>query len=77
MQNVKLLRDKFEFPKDFRPEDYFDKNIGIWLKDKQKYKVELLISKEIGTFALEHTLNENQEIRQDEDGSVFLSFESN
>lgn len=42
----------------------------------QKYKVELMISKEIGTFALERSWNSNQVIKQNEDGSVYVSFET-
>ena len=41
-----------------------------------QYKVELLISKEIGTFALERSWNSNQVIKQNEDGSVYVSFET-
>jgi predicted DNA-binding transcriptional regulator YafY len=36
--------------------------------------VELLISGEIGTFALERQWHETQEVRQQEDGSVYVKF---
>lgn len=35
-----------------------------------------MISKEIGTFALERSWNSNQIIKQNEDGSVYVSFET-
>lgn len=76
MKNVKDTNQKFEIPADFSPDKYFDKEIGVWLSATTKYKVELLISKEIGTFALERSWNSNQVIKQNEDGSVYVSFET-
>ena len=76
MKNVKDTDQKFEVPADFSPDKYFDKEIGVWLSATTKYKVELLISKEIGTFALERSWNSNQVIKQNEDGSVYVSFET-
>ena len=76
MKNVRDTNQKFEVPADFSPDKFFDKEIGIWLSATTKYKVELLISKEIGTFALERSWNSNQIIKQNEDGSVYVSFET-
>ena len=76
MKNVKDTDQKFEVPADFSPDKYFDKEIGVWLSATTKYKIELLISKEIGTFALERSWNSNQVIKQNEDGSVYVSFET-
>ena len=76
MQNVTESKEKFDIPKDFNPDKYFDKEIGIWLSATKKYTVELLISAEIGTFALERSWNKNQKIEQREDGSVWVSFET-
>lgn len=76
MKNVKDTNQKFEIPADFSPDKYFDKEIGVWLSATTKYKVELLISKEIGTFALERSWNSNQVIKQNDDGSVYVSFET-
>ena len=76
MQNVTESKEKFDIPEDFNPDKYFDKEIGIWLSATKKYTVELLISAEIGTFALERSWNKNQRIEQREDGSVWVSFET-
>lgn len=76
MKNVKDTNQKFKVPADFSPDKYFDKEIGVWLSATTKYKVELLISKEIVTFALERSWNSNQIIKQNEDGSVYVSFET-
>mgnify|MGYP006313247981 FL=1 len=76
MQNVTESKEKFDIPDDFNPDKYFDKEIGIWLSATKKYTVELLISAEIGTFALERSWNKNQKVEQREDGSVWVSFET-
>ena len=76
MQNVTESQEEFDIPEDFNPDKYFDKEIGIWLSATKKYTVELLISAEIGTFALERSWNKNQKIEQREDGSVWVSFET-
>ena len=76
MQNVTDSKEKFDIPEDFDPDKYFDKEIGIWLSATKKYTVELLISAEIGTFALERSWNKNQKIEQRDDGSVWVSFET-
>ena len=76
MHNVTESKEEFDIPEDFNPDKYFDKEIGIWLSATKKYTVELLISAEIGTFALERSWNKNQKIEQHEDGSVWVSFET-
>ena len=76
MKDVVETKETFDFPSNFVPEKYFDKEIGIWLSATQKYTVELLISAEIGTFALERSWNKNQKIEQRDDGSVWVSFET-
>ena len=76
MKDVLELQEMFEIPCGFNPANHFDKEIGIWLSATQKYTVELLISAEIGTFALERSWNKNQKIEQREDGSVWISFET-
>lgn len=68
--------DRFKIPADFKPESYFDKELGVWLSAKQKYNVELLIDKEIGTFALERKMHSDQKITENPDGSVFVQFET-
>ena len=76
MDNVQLTKDCFEVPKDFDAKDYIDKTMGVWLSAKTNYKVRLLFSAEIGTFAEEHIWHENQTVKQNEDGSVEVSFET-
>lgn len=74
MKNVSITNDSFEIPETFKPEDYFDKEVGIWLSSKKSYDVELLISKDIGTFALDKQWHSNQIVKQNDDGSVYVKF---
>ena len=76
MKDVRITKDSFKIPDTFKPEDYFDKEIGVWLSARQKHTVELLISKEIGTFAIDRTWHSNQQLKQNKDGSVRVSFET-
>lgn len=74
MKNVRETAEHFKIPADFKAENYFDKEVGIWLSSKKEYKVELLISPEIGTFALTKIWHSNQEVTENEDGSVLVKF---
>ena len=76
MKNTIETKESFEIPAGFSADKYFDKEIGVWLTTRKKLTVELLISPEIGTFALERNWNANQKIEQREDGSVWVSFET-
>lgn len=76
IKNAEETNERFKVPDDFKPEDYFDKELGIWLSAKQNYKVELLINKEIGTFALERKLHSDQKITEKPDGSILVEFET-
>lgn len=76
IKNATQTKDKFKIPEDFKPENYFDKELGIWLSAKQKFSVELLIDKEIGTFALERKMHSDQKLTENPDGSVLVQFET-
>ena len=66
-----------KIPANLDAKKYFDPTFGVWNNDEKPKKIELLFSHEIGTYIAERTWNETQEIRENDDGSVYLSFESN
>lgn len=76
MKNMQETNEHFKIPADFKPENYFDKEVGIWLSSKKEYNVELLISPEIGTFALNKIWHSNQEVVENQDGSVSVKFKT-
>lgn len=76
MIDVALLSEFTPDP-DYDKKVHIDPNFGIWNNDLPTVKIELLFDKSINTYILERTWHKNQECHQNEDGSVYLSFESN
>lgn len=76
MKNVRLTKQKFAIPKDFKPSDYFDAEMGVWLSDKTPLEVELLFSVEIGTYAKNRIWHSEQVVEERADGSVYVKFKT-
>ena len=76
MKNIIIL-DEFVPDPDYKTKVNIDPNFGIWNNNTTYKKIELLFDKSINTFILERTWHKKQECRQNKDGSVYLSFESN
>lgn len=74
MKNLALMEQRFSVPKDFKPSDYFDAEMGVWLSNATPMTVELLIDREIGTFALNHVWRSEQLVEERADGSVYVKF---
>lgn len=76
MKDISLLSEFTPDP-DYQQKVHIDPNFGIWSNEFPYQKIELLFDKSINTYILERTWHKNQECHQNEDGSVYLSFESN
>lgn len=76
MKNPLITNKKFTVPKDFKPSDYFDSEMGVWLSDKNPFTVELLFSKEIATYALNRVWHSEQVVEERNDGSVYVKFQT-
>ena len=50
--------------------------MGAWGAGTQKYKVEIEFVKGMKTFVMERTWHKGQVIKENKDGSVYLSFET-
>jgi predicted DNA-binding transcriptional regulator YafY len=74
VKNVIFNKKHFDIPKDFKPENYFDKDMGVFASAKTAYTVELLIADEIGTYAIERQWHDTQKVEQRKDGSVYVKF---
>ncbi len=72
-----VFRDEFTPDPDYETKVHIDPNFGIWNNEAPDQKIELLFDRSINTYILERTWHKNQECHQNEDGSVYLSFESN
>ncbi len=77
MKDVFCTNSYFTIPEDFCPETYFDPSFGVWNTNNKPEKIELLFDASINTLILERTWHESQELHQNEDGSVQLTFTSN
>ena len=51
--------------------------MGAWGNSGEKFKVEIEFVKGLKTFVMERTWHKGQTLRENKDGSVYLSFETN
>ena len=76
MKGAELTQERFSVPAAFHAEDYFDAELGVWLSDKTPFTVELLVDKEIGTYALNRVWHSGQTVEERDDGSVYVRFQT-
>lgn len=74
IQNAALTKKHFTIPPTFNPNDYFDKEMGVWASSREPVTVELLFDKEIRTFAIDRQWHSGQTVEQRKDGSVYVKF---
>ena len=77
IRNCKITKDKFKIPKDFKLSDHIDVQMGAWGNSGEKYKVEIEFVKGLKTYVMERTWHKGQTLRENKDGTVYLSFETN
>ena len=76
MKDLVLLSD-FEPDPDYEKKVHIDPNFGVWNNELPVLKFELVFDKSINTYIFERTWHKNQKCKQNEDGTVYLCFESN
>lgn len=76
MSQLQVTEVTFQKEADFDLDTYIDPDFGVWAGN-ERFVVELVFSSEVNTFILERQWHANQECRQQEDGSVYLRFETN
>lgn len=77
MRNCIITKDKFSIPKDFKLEDHIDVQMGAWGNSGEQFKVEIEFVKNLKTYVMERIWHKDQVIRENPDGTVYLSFETN
>lgn len=77
IRNSKITKDKFSIPKDFKLEQHIDVQMGAWGNSGEKFKVEIEFVKGLKTYVMERTWHKGQTMKENPDGSVYLSFETN
>jgi predicted DNA-binding transcriptional regulator YafY len=73
IKNAILTKKNFEIPNGFKPETYFDRDIGVWASSRTPFDVELLVDNEIGAYAIERKWHKDQIVEQRKDG-VYVKF---
>ena len=76
MKSCKIHKDKFIYPKDFRPEDYIDPSFGVFATE-EKVRIAIKFYPSTASIIKERTWHPNQEIEELADGSIILSYISN
>jgi predicted DNA-binding transcriptional regulator YafY len=74
VKNASLTKDHYEIPEDFKPDDFFDKEIGVNITTQKPFTIELEFEKEIALYALERQWHSTQTVRENEDGSIYVKF---
>lgn len=77
IKNCKITEKKFTIPKYFKLEDHIDVQMGAWGNSGEKFNVEIEFVKGLKTYVMERTWHDGQVMKENKDGSVYLSFETN
>ncbi|MBQ0052228.1 MAG: WYL domain-containing protein [Treponema sp.] len=77
IRNVRLTETIFKIPEGFKLENHIDPDFGIWNSETPNFKAEVLIDSRMKTYAMEREWHKNQTIKENEDGTVYISFETN
>lgn len=75
IQNIRVT-EPFVWDESFDIHHHVDPDFGVWAQGK-RFTVELLFSQDVHTYILERQWHVGQECRQQEDGRVLLTFETN
>jgi predicted DNA-binding transcriptional regulator YafY len=77
VKNAALTKTRFVIPEGFNAHDYFDKEMGVWADARVPQTIELLFDRESAAFAVDREWHSGQTLEEREDGSVYVSFETN
>ena len=77
IRKCEITKDKFSIPKDFKLDEHIDVQMGAWGNSGEKFKVEIEFVKGLKTYVMERTWHKGQTLRENKDGTVYLSFETN
>jgi predicted DNA-binding transcriptional regulator YafY len=74
IRSAALVKSNFSIPKDFTPDKYFDREMGVWASSRTARTIELQFDKTIGMYALDRQWHSTQTVRENKDGSVNVKF---
>jgi len=74
IKNAVLSKNSFDIPVDFNPDIYFDKEFGVWASSRTEHTIELRFQKDIGIYVLDRQWHSSQSVKENNDGSVDVTF---
>ena len=77
IRKCEITERHFSIPKDFKLESHIHPEMGVWNNSGSEFTVEILFENRLKTFVSERIWHKNQILRENADGSVFLSFATN
>lgn len=77
IDTARMIERVFKIAPDFKLTQHIDPEFGIYNSTEQKVKIEIEFEQKIKTYVMEREWHKNQELRENPDGTVYLSFETN
>ena len=72
-----ITETHFSIPEDFNLEQHIDPQMGVWRTDGETYRIEIEFATKLKTFVSERNWHKDQTLKENPDGSVYLSFNTN
>lgn len=77
IRKCEITERQFSLPKDYKLEDHIDPELGVWTSSAQTFTVEIEFERQLKTFVSERIWHKDQILRENADGSVYLSVKTN
>ncbi|MBO5608519.1 MAG: WYL domain-containing protein [Treponema sp.] len=77
IRKCRITEKQFSIPKDFKIENHIDPEMGVWNSSAGTFTVEIEFESRIKTFVSERHWHTGQVLRENANGSVYLSFKTN
>ncbi len=77
IDTARMIERVFKISPDFKLTQHIDPEFGIYNSTERKVKIEIQFEQKIKTYVMEREWHKNQELRENPDGTVYLSFETN
>ena len=77
IRKCEITERLFSLPKDFKLENHIAPEIGVWTSSSDTFTVEIEFESRLKTFVSKRIWHKDQILRENADGSVYLSFKTN
>lgn len=77
IRKCEITEKSFSVPRDFKIENHLAPEMGVWNNSGESFTVEIEFEAKLKTFVTERIWHKNQLLRENADGSIYLSFKTN